>query len=105
MGPADAQRMARELYGLEAAATPLPGERDLNFRLDADGSRYVLKVHHDAADLSLEDAVLEHLHHVAGVPRLVGPTTQHDGHTIRLLTWLDGHAWADAPGDLEDLGR
>jgi 4-aminobutyrate aminotransferase-like enzyme/Ser/Thr protein kinase RdoA (MazF antagonist) len=105
MGPADAQRMARELYGLEAAATPLPGERDLNFRLDADGSRYVLKVHHDAADLSLEDAVLEHLHDVAGVPRLAGPTTQHDGHTIRLLTWLDGHAWADAPGDLEDLGR
>ena len=31
-----AERIAREHYGLDAAATRLPGERDHNFRLDAE---------------------------------------------------------------------
>ncbi len=57
----DPARVARELYGLDAVATPLPGERDLNFRLDAGGVRYVLKLHEPREDLALEDAVLEHL--------------------------------------------
>src|SRR3954471_10445694 len=97
--------MARELYGLEATVRPLPGERDLNFALEANGSRYVLKVHHPGADLALEDAVLEHLRDEPAVPRLAAPTRHVDGHTVRLLTWLDGHAWADAPGDMAGLGR
>src|SRR4051795_10655642 len=97
--------MARELYGLEATVRPLPGERDLNFALQANGSRYVLKVHRPGADLALEDAVLEHLAEEQAVPRLAGPTKTHDGRTVRLLSWLDGTPWADEPGDLAELGR
>ncbi len=105
MNAAQAETIARELYGLDARATALPGELDLNFRLDADGSRYVLKLHHAGADLALEDAVLEHLSAVPGVPRLAGPTSVLDGRTVRLLSWIDGVAWAQRPGDLAELGR
>jgi 4-aminobutyrate aminotransferase-like enzyme/Ser/Thr protein kinase RdoA (MazF antagonist) len=44
---ADAWRLARELYGLEAKARPLPSEYDDNFRLELpDGTSRVLKVMH-----------------------------------------------------------
>ena len=64
--------MARDLYGLDGIATALPGEHDLNFRLDAGGARYVLKLHQPRPDLALEDAVLEHLRDEPAVPRLAG---------------------------------
>jgi Ser/Thr protein kinase RdoA (MazF antagonist) len=105
MAMIDAARLARELYGLDAAATALPGEHDLNFRLDANGSRYVLKLHRPGADLELEDAVLEHLRDEPAVPRLAGRTADAGERTARLLTWLDGQPWAGGGGDLESLGR
>lgn len=101
----DPLQIARELYGLDATVRPLPGEHDLNFALTADGTRYVLKLHAGAADLALEDAVLEHLRDEPAVPRLAGPTQTQNGYTVRLLSWLDGAPWADAPGDLAELGR
>jgi 4-aminobutyrate aminotransferase-like enzyme/Ser/Thr protein kinase RdoA (MazF antagonist) len=101
----DAARVARELYGLDAVATPLPGERDLNFRLDAGDIRYVLKLHEPREDLALEDAVLEHLRSEPAVPRLAGASSSFDGYTARLLSWFDGRLWAEAGGDLVSLGR
>src|SRR5205085_1489116 len=56
----EAERIARERFGIEATATPLAGERDLNYRLQAeDGRLYVLKLHEPGADraaLELQDA-------------------------------------------------
>jgi quercetin dioxygenase-like cupin family protein len=101
----DPARVAREHYGLDVVATPLPGELDLNFRLDADGERYVLKLHEPRPDLELEDAVLEQLRAEPAVPRLAGPTRAENGRTVRLLSWLDGRPWADERGDLAELGR
>lgn len=101
----DPLQIARELYGLDATAAPLPGEHDLNFALTADGTRYVLKLHKDATDRALEDAVLEHLRDVPAVPRLAGPTQTYDGYTVRLLSWLEGEPWAGTPGDMASLGR
>lgn len=101
----DPLQIARDLYGLDATARPLPGEHDLNFALTADGTRYVLKLHADAADLALEDAVLEHLRDEPAVPRLAGTTQTSNGYTVRLLSWLEGAAWAQAPGDMAELGR
>ncbi len=40
----DAERLARELYGLEGTARRLPGERDENFRLSTSGGDFVLKI-------------------------------------------------------------
>ena len=101
----DAARVAREHYGLDAVATALPGELDLNFRLDAGGERFVLKLHEPREDLALEDAVLEHLRGEPAVPRLAGPSRSENGRTVRLLTWLDGRPWAESGGDLAELGR
>ena len=43
--PAEAERIARDLFGVAGTATPLAGERDRNFRLDTTATRYVLKLH------------------------------------------------------------
>src|SRR3954469_4466084 len=98
------ERVARELFGLDGVATALPGEHDHNFRLEAGDARYVLKLHAPRPDLALEDAVLLHLRDEPAVPRLAG-TGADNGHTVRLLSWLDGRPWADAGGDLASLGR
>ena len=36
--------IARSAFGVEGEATPLDGERDRNFRIDAEGGSFVLKV-------------------------------------------------------------
>jgi len=36
-GTAEAQRIARDVYGLAARAAPLSGERDCNFHIGATG--------------------------------------------------------------------
>jgi 4-aminobutyrate aminotransferase-like enzyme/Ser/Thr protein kinase RdoA (MazF antagonist) len=100
----DPTEIARELYGLDASADPLPGERDLNFALTTADARYVLKLHAGAPDMALEDAVLEYLRDEPAVPRLAGRTQQHGGYTVRLLSWLEGEPWALAPGDRASLG-
>src|SRR4051794_31357897 len=122
---AEAEVVARELYGLDATATPLPGERDRNFRLRAaDGASFVLKLHHpdsDPAELDLQDAALQHLAGMPGaaavqrvVPTLAGaPQGRCDAgdspRVVRMLTWLAGRPWRDAgPHDgtrMADLGR
>src|SRR3954469_6818666 len=103
----DAERVARELCGLEGTAAPLHGEEDLNFRLRlADGTSRVVKLHDagtDPAELALQDAVLAHLAGEA-VPRVLAHG-RADGHAVRVLSWLEGRLWADAPADLEGLGR
>jgi 4-aminobutyrate aminotransferase-like enzyme/Ser/Thr protein kinase RdoA (MazF antagonist) len=62
---ADAERLAADLYGVAAVATPLPGEYDCNFRLRAGGGReFVLKCMHPARETSfieMQCAALEHV--------------------------------------------
>ena len=46
-----AARLAREAFGLDGTASPLPGEYDDNFRLDeSDGRSFVLKLMHPQRD-------------------------------------------------------
>jgi Ser/Thr protein kinase RdoA (MazF antagonist) len=102
----DAAAIARELFGVDGAATPLHGEHDRNFLIDdADGARYVLKLQRgDPAEVGFQDAALA----CVGRPRLIGSATW-DGATARLLEWIDGDVWASAgpwePALLRDLGR
>ena len=50
---AGAVRLARELYRLDAAASPLPSERDQNFLLTTTaGERFVLKIANAAERVS-----------------------------------------------------
>ena len=76
----DPERVARELFGLDGVATALPGEHDLNFRLESGDARYVLKLHAPRPDLALEDAVLAHLSDVPAVPRLAGSGARQRPH-------------------------
>jgi 4-aminobutyrate aminotransferase-like enzyme/Ser/Thr protein kinase RdoA (MazF antagonist) len=87
--PPEAERIARDLYGLAVTVSALPGERDCNFRLrtaDAPGvgaaaREFVLKVQGVATDAESTDCLVSVLDHLAEqdaalpVPRLF-PTQQ-----------------------------
>ena len=117
---ADAVKLARELYGLDASAEPLPSERDQNFLLRTPpGDCFVLKIanaREDRGILFLQNRTLEFLA-AAGTgldwPRLIpcargGELAEHEGHAVRLLTWLPGKCFAQAepqtPALLASLG-
>src|SRR5258708_26719035 len=123
---AEAVRLARELYGLEATARALPGEYDENFHLtSADGHAFVLKVMHPAREQSFIELQCRALTHVAQrAPQLPLPRVTPnrsgelftsmvaaDGSTrlVWLLTFLNGTVLAEVrphtPEVLGDLGR
>ncbi len=93
-----AEAVARNIYGLTSRATPLAGERDRNFRLDAaDGQRFVLKfIDHEADDVVVagQSAVLAHLAEQAPqlpVPRIISTRAGADLGSVRLGTARDEH--------------
>lgn len=123
---AEAVRLARELYGLEASARALPGEYDDNFHLtSADGHAFVLKVMHPARERSFIDLQCRALTHLAQrAPQLPLPRVTPnrsgeqftsiaaaDGSTrlVWLLTFVRGTVLAEVrphtPELLGDLGR
>ena len=122
--PSAAAEIARIFYGIEAAASSLPSERDQNFLLrTSDGTRLVLKVANGAEEPALLDAQNAALTHLAGrtdlcqslVPaqdgRLTVPIASplaRPPHLVRLLTWLPGVALGTvrrrSPRLLKNLG-
>jgi 4-aminobutyrate aminotransferase-like enzyme/Ser/Thr protein kinase RdoA (MazF antagonist) len=122
----DAERLAKELYGITAAGAALPGEYDCNFHLrSADGHEYVLKCMHPAREKSFIDMQCAALTHLANnAPRLPLPRVQLTKHHERfisiadaegqtrlvwMLNYLPGHMLGNAnphsPELLADLGR
>jgi 4-aminobutyrate aminotransferase-like enzyme/Ser/Thr protein kinase RdoA (MazF antagonist) len=126
--PAEAERIARDLYGLAVTISALPGERDCNFRLrtaDAPGAgarEFVLKVLDLATDAESTDCLVSVLDHLAEqdaalpVPRLF-PTQQGqaigrftaDGidYATCLVSFLPGRLLAASPPStalLQNLG-
>ena len=110
---AEAERLARAIYALDATASTLPSERDQNFLLTtAAGDRYVLKIANAAEDRSMLDAQNAAMAHVARrvtfCPR-VFPTIEGDAigvspggrHLVRLVTYLPGIPLAEARGGPE----
>jgi Ser/Thr protein kinase RdoA (MazF antagonist) len=130
---ADAERLARDLYGLDTAAAPLPSERDQNFVLTAAaGDRFVLKVANAAEDRAMLEAQNAAMAHVADppsrlrrfggtgrgalcprvLPTVAGKTiglAPCGAHFVRLVTYLAGVPLAEvgdrAPALFESLGR
>ena len=123
---AEAEQLARDIFGLEATARALPGEYDENFQLTADDGRsYVLKIMHAGREPSFIDMQCRALQHLArrapqlAVPR-VCPTRSGEafqntqmadgsGRLVWLLTFLPDTVLADArphePELCENLGR
>jgi 4-aminobutyrate aminotransferase-like enzyme/Ser/Thr protein kinase RdoA (MazF antagonist) len=123
-GIAEAERVAREVYGLAVSLTPLSGERDCNFHLrTADAREYVLKIVDGAADPASTDCQVRVLRHLAEqdptlpVPRLfatlegadLGGAVQ-DGrrYATCLMGYIGGRLLADAelaPPLLRNMGE
>jgi len=122
LSTADAERLARDLYGLEATARPLPSERDQNFLLTSfsvagtsglgtdDGrltsARYVLKIANAAEDramLEAQNAAMAHLARRAAICPHALPTRCGElialvpggVHFVRLVTYLEGIPFAE----------
>jgi 4-aminobutyrate aminotransferase-like enzyme/Ser/Thr protein kinase RdoA (MazF antagonist) len=126
LSSAEASRIARDLYSLDATARSLPGEYDDNFLLaSSDGRSLVLKLMHPAREESFVDMQCRALTHLAqraphlALPR-VCPTSQgalytrlnfEDNHPrlVWLLTFLPGTTLASTrphtPDLLESLGQ
>ncbi len=119
-----AARLAFELYGLTATATPLPSERDQNFLLEtANGERAVLKIANALEERTVIEAQQRALSHVAlsldVVPRVIPtvdrelvtgvPGTDGAEHLVWAITYLQGTRLAEVPRRtpqlLEDFGR
>ncbi len=101
----EAEALAGELFGIFGSATPLDGERDRNFCVSADGSRFALRIGH-AADrpdaVAMLSLAMEHA--LAADPALpipsvirtrggdpIGHTHTHQGaHAVQLVTFLPG---------------
>jgi 4-aminobutyrate aminotransferase-like enzyme/Ser/Thr protein kinase RdoA (MazF antagonist) len=113
----DAEHLARSLFGIAAAATPLPSERDQNFLLRTPGEAgYVLKVANGSERremLEAENAVMRRLASTGLTPRLIEARDGHDiaahgAHFVRLITAVAGRAMGDTARQsdalLRDLG-
>lgn len=111
--PADASRIAFDLYGLEVTAHPLPGEYDDNFHLRrSDSQGYVLKIMHPAREESFADLQCRALLHLAervphlALPRVIPtrsgasfsriPIGSHGDRLVWLLTYVPGTTLAEA---------
>ncbi len=106
MTPQDAESIARQFYGLTAAAAPLPGELDANFKLTTpSGVHFVLKIAHPVRDDALLDFENRMMAHLTGarVPQVIPApdgreiVTLHGGARARLISWLPGEPLARVP--------
>ena len=66
IGLAKAEEISERLFGIAGALTPLPSERDLNFRVDdARGASFLLKLQNPADDAAVVEMQTEAIGHVA----------------------------------------
>jgi 4-aminobutyrate aminotransferase-like enzyme/Ser/Thr protein kinase RdoA (MazF antagonist) len=120
-----AEALAREAFGVDGRARPLPSERDQNFRVDAAGGAFVLRIANGTERrvvLDFENSALDHL--AARDPGLAVPrvcrtpsgetvvrAVAPDGreHLVRLLRWVPGTVLAEvrphSEALMESLGR
>lgn len=115
VGPEPAAQLLEQHYGLGGALQPLGSQQDLNYRLDSDRGRFVLKIcrgDYAAVELQAQHAALKHLqeHSDIRVPKVISSLNGEElltepvaGHTVhlRLLDYIDGQPLTHLP----HLGR
>ena len=120
----EATEIARDLYGIDAAAFALPSERDQNFLLqDRSGAKYVLKIANAAEERAFLEAQQQAMERVAGCApsqRRIAPARSGDllteiqsssgmRHFVWMVDWVSGVPLGElrshSPELLRDLGR
>ncbi|WP_455927069.1 aminotransferase [Pseudomonas capeferrum] len=115
VGPDPAARLLEQHYDLGGTLKSLGSQQDLNYRIDSDRGRFVLKIcrgDYAAVELQAQHAALKHLqeHSDVRVPKVVSALGGEDlltetvaGHTVhlRLLDYIDGQPLTHVP----HLGR
>ena len=121
----EAAAVARQLWGVESRATPLPGERDRNFLLrDEQGRKFVLKISGGAEDpcrLDLQHRLIQHARERDPTLRLPEILSVRSGaalavhrfgdaeHPVRLFRYAEGVPLSTfrrrPPALLESIGR
>src|SRR5215471_13344014 len=88
LSAAEAVDLARRVYGIDAAASPLPSERDQNFMLQTPVvDRFVLKIANSTEDRALLDAQNGALAHVGRrCPLCPQPVPALDGSLLTEVT-------------------
>ncbi|MBO0775283.1 MAG: aminotransferase class III-fold pyridoxal phosphate-dependent enzyme [Actinobacteria bacterium] len=89
--PGPARDVLRDIFGVDGTLSPLAGERDQNFRVDAaGGGSFLLKISNPAdgrATVDMQAAALAHIARVdPGLP------------VMRTLPASTGEPWAEVPG-------
>lgn len=103
-----AQDVLLEHYGLRGELQELPGELDHNFKVKTADAQYILKISDpriDPRSLSFQEHILDQIqqsevHAPQFVPdktgvKIIKIDAENKVFYIRLLTWLDGHLWAN----------
>jgi len=115
----EARGIAENLYGITGGFFALPGEIDFNFRIDAGGKSYLLKVGRPGAKQDFLEFQLALLQHVSQsdtgiispvpIPDLQGnyipEIKDDDGRTrkVRLFSWVEGRLWSEVNPVSRDL--
>lgn len=103
---AEAQRIAKDYFGVAGEITALAGERNPNFLITGAAGRFVLKIHDlaEVPQIEIQQKVLAGLEKLTDfqTPRTVssvaGELLTEIGNEkfARLLTWIDGDLWSQS---------
>ncbi|WP_314386529.1 aminotransferase [Pseudomonas brenneri] len=123
VGPGQALQLLEQHYGLGGTLQSLGSQQDLNYRVDSDRGRFVLKIcrgEYAAIELHAQHAALAHLqaHDGARVPKVISTlageqllslTVAGQAVHLRLLDYIDGQPLTHLPhldrGVIEGFGR
>jgi 4-aminobutyrate aminotransferase-like enzyme/Ser/Thr protein kinase RdoA (MazF antagonist) len=123
VGPGQALQLLEQHYGLGGTLQSLGSQQDLNYRVDSDRGRFVLKIcrgEYAAIELHAQHAALAHLqaHGGARVPKVISTlageqllsvTVAGQAVHLRLLDYIDGQPLTHLPhldrGVIEGFGR
>ncbi|NND01544.1 MAG: aminotransferase class III-fold pyridoxal phosphate-dependent enzyme [Acidimicrobiia bacterium] len=109
-----AAELAANYFGINGTATSLPGEIDDNFRIEAEGRTYVLKISPpdtSAAILAARQFVMTRLAASTMAYAFPAPPLGHedivalpDGRSLTVVTWIEGVPYAEA-GRFADIAQ
>ena len=116
----EAEKIARDHYGITGKATKLPGYDDENFKIvTPEGASFILKISNPEADatyLHFQNAILIHLGSKnigCQSPRVISnlnnelsetiTLTNEEKRDVRLLSWVQGRLWAHINPKTESL--